>query len=47
MSEVADMVAQYMLVLTPIFEVCIISTVIVAFWQRARMATVRMMRGTQ
>lgn len=44
MSEVADMVAQYMLVLTPIFEVCIISTVIVAFWQRARAATVRMMR---
>ena len=44
MSEVADMVAQYMLVLTPIFEVCIISTVIVAFWQRARLATVRMMR---
>ena len=31
MSEVANMVAQYMLVLTPIFEVCIISTVIVAF----------------
>ena len=44
MSEVADMVAQYMLVLTPIFEVCIISTVIVAFWQRARLATVCMMR---
>lgn len=44
MSEVANMVAQYMLVLTPIFEVCIISTVIVAFWQRARLATVRMMR---
>lgn len=44
MSEVADMVAQYMLVLTSIFEVCIISTVIVAFWQRARLATVRMMR---
>lgn len=44
MSEVADMVAQYMLVLTPIFEVCIISTVIVAFWQRARLTTVRMMR---
>ena len=44
MSEVADMVAQSMLVLTPIFEVCIISTVIVAFWQRARLATVRMMR---
>ena len=44
MSEVADMMAQYMLVLTPIFEVCIISTVIVAFWQRARLATVRMMR---
>ena len=44
MSKVADMMAQYMLVLTPIFEVCIISTVIVAFWQRARMATVRMMR---
>lgn len=44
MSGVADMVAQYMLVLTPIFEVCIISTVIVAFWQRARLATVRMMR---
>ena len=43
-SEVANMVAQYMLVLTPIFEVCIISTVIVAFWQRARLATVRMMR---
>ena len=36
-----------MLVLTPIFEVCIISTVIVAFWQRARLATVRMMPGTQ
>ena len=33
-----------MLVLTPIFEVCIISTVIVAFWQRARLATIRMMR---
>ncbi|MFQ7379676.1 MAG: hypothetical protein ACLRMR_07970 [Bifidobacterium pseudocatenulatum] len=44
MSEVADMMAQYMLVLTPIFEVCIISTVIVAFWQRARLATVRTMR---
>ncbi|MGG7079828.1 histidine kinase [Bifidobacterium catenulatum] len=44
MSEVANMVAQYMLVLAPIFEVCIISTVIVAFWQRARLATVRMMR---
>lgn len=44
MSKVADMMAQYMLVLTPIFEVCIISTVIVAFWQRARLATVRMMR---
>ncbi|WP_333721057.1 histidine kinase [Bifidobacterium adolescentis] len=44
MSEVADMMAQSMLVLTPIFEVCIISTVIVAFWQRARLATVRMMR---
>ena len=44
MSEVAGMMAQYMLVLTPIFEVCIISTVIVAFWQRARLATVRMMR---
>ena len=44
MSEVADMMAQYMLVLTPIFEVCIISTVIVAFWQRARLATVCMMR---
>ncbi|MDB1459133.1 histidine kinase [Bifidobacterium adolescentis] len=44
MSEVADMMAQYMLVLTPIFEVCIISTVIVAFWQRARLATIRMMR---
>ena len=43
-SEVANMVAQYMLVLTPIFEVCIISTVIVAFWQRARLATVCMMR---
>lgn len=43
MSEVADMMAQSMLVLTPIFEVCIISTVIVAFWQRARLATVRMM----
>ena len=43
-SEVADMMAQFMLVLTPIFEVCIISTVIVAFWQRARLATVRMMR---
>lgn len=44
MSEVADMVAHSMLVLTSIFEVCIISTVIVAFWQRARLATVRMMR---
>lgn len=44
MSEVADMMAQSMLVLTPIFEVCIISTVIVAFWQRARLATVRMIR---
>lgn len=44
MSKVADMMAQYMLVLTPIFEVCIISTVIVAFWQRARLATIRMMR---
>ena len=44
MSQVADMMAQYMLVLTPIFEVCIISTVIVAFWQRARLATIRMMR---
>ena len=44
MSKVADMMAQYMLVLTPIFEVCIISTVIVAFWQRARLATVCMMR---
>lgn len=44
MSEVADMMAQSMLVLTPIFEVCIISTVIVAFWQRARLATIRMMR---
>lgn len=44
MSEVADMMAQSMLVLTPIFEVCIISTVIVAFCQRARLATVRMMR---
>lgn len=44
MSEVAGMMAQYMLVLTPIFEVCIISTVIVAFWQRARLATIRMMR---
>lgn len=44
MSEVADMMAQSMLVLTPIFEVCIISTVIVAFWQRARLATVCMMR---
>lgn len=43
MSEVADMMAQSMLVLTPIFEVCIIPTVIVAFWQRARLATVRMM----
>lgn len=43
-SEVADMVAHSMLVLTPIFEVCIISTVIVAFWQRARLATIRMMR---
>lgn len=43
-SEVADMVAHFMLVLTPIFEVCIISTVIVAFWQRARLATIRMMR---
>lgn len=43
-SKVADMMAQYMLVLTPIFEVCIISTVIVAFWQRARLATIRMMR---
>ena len=44
MSEVADMMAQSMLLLTPIFEVCIISTVIVAFWQRARLATIRMMR---
>lgn len=44
LSKVADMMAQYMLVLTPIFEVCIISTVIVAFWQRARLATIRMMR---
>ena len=44
MSEVADMMAQSMLVLTPIFEVCIISTVIVAFWHRARLATIRMMR---
>ena len=44
MSEVADMMAQSMLVLTPIFEVCIISTVIVAFWQRARLTTIRMMR---
>ena len=43
-SEVADMVAHSMLVLTPIFEVCIISTVIVAFWHRARLATIRMMR---
>ena len=43
-SEVADMMAHSMLVLTPIFEVCIISTVIVAFWQRARLATIRMMR---
>ena len=48
MSEVADMVAQYMLVLTPIFEVCIISTVIVAFWQRARLANrFDMIAGTQ
>ncbi|GDY97720.1 sensor histidine kinase [Bifidobacteriaceae bacterium MCC01947] len=43
MSEVADMMAQYMLVLTPI-EVCIISTIVMSFWHRARMATVRMMR---
>ena len=44
MSEVANMVAQYMLALTPIFEVCIISTIVMSFWHRARMATVRMMR---
>ena len=44
MSEVANMVAQYMLVLAPIFEVCIISTIVMSFWHRARMATVRMMR---
>ena len=44
MSEVAGMMAQYMLALTPIFEVCIISTIVMSFWHRARMATVRMMR---
>lgn len=43
MSEVAGMMAQYMLALTPI-EVCIISTIVMSFWHRARMATVRMMR---
>lgn len=43
MSEVAGMMAQYMLALTPI-EVCIISTIVISFWHRARMATVRMMR---
>ena len=42
MSEVAGMMAQYMLALTPI-EVCIISTIVMSFWHRARMATVRMM----
>ena len=42
-SEVAGMMAQYMLALTPI-EVCIISTIVMSFWHRARMATVRMMR---
>ncbi|KFI96786.1 histidine kinase [Bifidobacterium adolescentis] len=43
MSEVAGMMAQYMLALTPI-EVCIISTIVMSFWHRARMATIRMMR---
>ena len=43
MSEVAGMMAQYMLALTPI-EVCIIPTIVMSFWHRARMATVRMMR---
>lgn len=43
MSKVADMMAQYMLALTPI-EVCIISTIVMSFWHRARMATIRMMR---
>lgn len=43
MSEVAGMMAQYMLALTPI-EVCIISTIVMSFWHRAHMATVRMMR---
>ena len=43
MSEVAGMMAQYMLALTSI-EVCIISTIVMSFWHRARMATVRMMR---
>ena len=43
MSEVAGMMAQYMLALTPI-EVCLISTIVMSFWHRARMATVRMMR---
>ena len=43
MSKVAGMMAQYMLALTPI-EVCIISTIVMSFWHRARMATVRMMR---
>jgi Signal transduction histidine kinase len=43
MSEVAGVMAQYMLALTPI-EVCIISTIVMSFWHRARMATVRMMR---
>ena len=43
MPKVAGMVAQYMLTLTPI-EVCIISTIVMSFWHRARMATVRMMR---
>ena len=42
-SEVAGMMAQYMLALTPI-EVCIISTIVMSFWHRARMATIRMMR---
>ena len=43
MSEVAGMMAQYMLALTPI-EVCIISTIVMSFWHRARMVTIRMMR---
>ena len=43
MSEVAGMMAQYMLALTPI-EVCIISTIVMSFWHRARMAPIRMMR---